>query len=134
MRVTNAFGFALSAPATLTVNSGNVITWLGGYPGVGGYADAWNNPTNWNPQSVPSTGDTVAINSGSLTLPANASYAVLNLNGGILLGNITVSATLNWTGGQWGDGAVLAVAPSGVLNISGDAQKLISAKVGCVNK
>src|ERR1051326_6776673 len=73
------------------------LTW------TGAVSSDWNNPANWNPQQVPATSDHVILNSGSVTVPSDAAFAVLD-----------------WTGGQvYG---TLTVASNGVLNVSGLGQ------------
>jgi len=115
VRVTNAFGSVLSAPATLTVNTANVITWTGA-AGDGN----WFNRTNWNPRTVPTASDVVNINT-AIIAPATAEFALMNLNGS-LSGSFSLKGTLNWTGGVMN--ARLTVAAGGVLNIAGGAWML----------
>jgi hypothetical protein len=122
VRVTNAFGFVISAPASLTVNSANVITWTGAVSGD------WNNRTNWNPMSVPTATDVVQLNSGDLSVPTGAAFGVLNFNGGALYGNFTNTGTLNWTSGTLR--GRMTVGTSGVLNLTGGADKNLDANQG----
>src|ERR1039458_5562542 len=65
----------------------------------GSISTDWNNPTNWTPQQVPTVSDHVVINSGSVTIPAEGVFAIMD-----------------WTGGEV-DGA-LTVASNGVLNVN----------------
>ncbi len=62
----------------------------------------WNNATNWLPQQVPTTNDTVVFSSGSLTAPTNGAFATMNWSGGNLFGALTVAsnAVLNISGGS----------------------------------
>ncbi len=122
VRVSNAFGSAFSSPATLTVTEGNSTTWTGA-AGDGN----WFNRTNWNPMTVPTASDLVQINSGNVSIPANAQYAVINLAGGSLNGTFTLTGLINWTGGTFSGG--LTVAPSGVLTLSGTGDKVMSGGV-----
>ena len=93
---------ALLIAAMLVVGSITVrpatLTW------TGSVSSDWNNPTNWTPQQVPAAGDHVIINSGSVTVPANGVFAIMD-----------------WTGGQMS--GTLTVTSNGVLNISGSAEK-----------
>jgi hypothetical protein len=113
VRVTNAFGFTFSAPASLSVSTANVITW------TGAVSSDWNNRTNWNPMTMPMASDVVQLDSGNLNVPANAVFAVMNFAGGSLGGSFTNTGTLNWTGGTFrgqlvnGAGAVLAMTGGG---------------------
>ncbi|HOC54034.1 MAG TPA: Ig-like domain-containing protein [Verrucomicrobiota bacterium] len=122
VRVTNAFGSTLSAPATLTVTTANAITWTGA-AGDGN----WFNRTNWNPMIVPGGGDVVQLNSGSVNMPVNAQYAVINLAGGTLNSTFTLSGSMNWTGGTLsGD---LTIGTGGVLTLSGAVDKTMNGAV-----
>jgi len=67
-------------------------------------ATDWNTAANWSPNQVPGAADHVIINSGTITVPTNASFAMMD-----------------WTGGQL-QGA-LTVASNGVLNIGSSAEK-----------
>ena len=121
VRVTNAFGFALSDSAMLTVNTANVITWTG-------IADGnWFNRTNWNPMTVPTVSDVVQLSSGNVTIPSNAQYALINLIGGSLNGTFTLNGAMNWSGGTL-SGDIIVPANS-VLTLSGSADKVMSGGV-----
>ena len=122
VRVTNAFGFALSSPATLTVNSASTISWTG-TAGDGN----WFNRTNWNPMSVPTASDVVQINSFSVNVPAGAEFGVMNLNGGTLSGDFTNAGTLNWSSGTMQ--ARMFNAAGAVLNLTGSGNKDIQSGV-----
>ncbi len=92
------FVFVLSlvglGPGSSTVRS-TTLTWNGST------STDWNNATNWLPQQVPTTNDTVVFNSGSLTAPTNGAFATMNWSGGNLYGALTVAsnAVLNISGG-----------------------------------
>src|SRR5439155_392853 len=92
------------------------ITWTG----AAGTSD-WFNRTNWNPMAVPTAADAVVLNSGIVTVPANASFAVFNLNGGALNGTITLASTMNWLAGNVD--AQITIASGGVLNLNGSESK-----------
>jgi hypothetical protein len=76
------------------------LTWTGSVSGH------WNNPSNWIPSLVPGASDHVIINSGDVTLPGDAAFAVLDWGGGVLRGSVTV-------------------ASNSVLNIEGDERLLL---------
>src|SRR5271167_3288100 len=67
-------------------------------------ATDWNTATNWSPNQVSTASDHVIINSGSVTVPANGVFSILD-----------------WSGGQIG--GALTVASNAVLNIGGTAEK-----------
>src|ERR1035437_6192913 len=64
----------------------------------------WNNATNWTPHQVPTAGDHVIFNSGSVTIPVGGTFAMMDWMGGSISGSLTVTT-------------------NGVLNISGSAEK-----------
>lgn len=70
------------------------ITWNGSV------SDDWDNPTNWTPQTVPTSSDHVFLNDGYVTVPLDASFSVMDWSGGTVSGVLTVSsnAVLNMTG------------------------------------
>jgi len=114
VRVSNAFSAVTSIVASVTVTAANSITWTGSGDGWN-----WNNPTNWNPMSVPDLDDSVVINSGSVNVPGDAKWGVLTLVGGILSGTFTNEGTLTWSAGVIN--GKMTIAPGGVLNITGTA-------------
>jgi hypothetical protein len=126
VRITSIFDAVTSAPATLIVTSPNVITWVGGYP------NGWNNPTNWTPRTVPTSSDSVVVNSGSVTVPANAAFAVFSLDGGSVSGTFTNTGTLTWIDGTIGGGNI-TIASGGVLNIAGATTKYFGNAVVRLN-
>ena len=113
--MSNAFGSILSSNAVLVVTTN--ITW------TGAASSDWNNPANWYPLHVPTASDHVIINSGSVTIPADAAFAVMDWTGGSIGGSLTVASngvinasggatkslngaltnygTVNWSGGDW---------------------------------
>src|ERR1039458_5109904 len=94
--------FALIASLMLALGSNTVrsadLTW------TGSASTDWNNPANWTPQQVPTASDHVVINSGSVTIPADGAFAIMD-----------------WTGGDIAEG--LTVGSNAVLNASGGALK-----------
>jgi hypothetical protein len=68
----------------------------------------WNNATNWNPQGIPNSGDTVYISSGYVNFSS-----------------VYFSGQMHWSGGQFYSGR-LVLAPETVLTISGPALKNIA--------
>jgi len=110
--ITNAFGATTSSWATLTVTAANTITW------TGAVSSDWNNPTNWSPRGVPGANDAVLVNSGTLNVAPNASFALLTLDGAATVtGSLRVSSTMNWNSGFVH--ASLVVEERGVLNLRG---------------
>ena len=72
----------------------------------GSVSSDWNNPTNWIPQQVPTNTDHVVINSGSVTIPSDGVFAIMDWTGGNVSGSLTV-------------------ASNGLLNVTGSADKLL---------
>src|SRR5262245_31290963 len=94
------------------------ISWTGG-------SGDWTNANNWNPTQIPSASDHVLINSGSVTVPADASFAMLDFAGDSLSGSFTVASNsvMNWMGGAIRN--ALGIASGGVFNVSGSADKYL---------
>jgi hypothetical protein len=110
---TSCVGLLLAAANSLAITN----TW------TGAVSSDWLNATNWSPQQVPTASDHVIINSGIVTVPANANFSILDLNGGALYGSWSVagSRVVNWTAGQIGSGIAgdsLTVAAGGILNVN----------------
>jgi len=61
------------------------ITW------TGTVSTDWNNPANWSPQQVPTSGDHVLISSNSVVVPSDAVFAIMDWSGGSIYGSLTVS-------------------------------------------
>ncbi len=81
----------------------------------------WSVAANWSPNGVPGSTDTATINNtGTVTVSANTDVGILNLNSGSLngAGTLTVSNTMNWTGGDMGGTGKTVIAPGATLNIS----------------
>ena len=116
--VSNAFGSALSSNAILVVTTN--LTW------TGSVSTDWNNPNNWSPQQVPAASDHVIINSGTIIVPADGAFAVMDLTGGAIVGALTEvgGATVNWSGGAIV--GALTVASNAVLNFTGSSEKDIA--------
>src|SRR5438477_5721844 len=90
----------LGASALALPMSASTITW------TCAVSSDWDSPDNWDPAQVPAASDHVFINSGSLTVPANASFSVMDWTGGTISGS-------------------LKVANNGALNMSGDGSKYL---------
>src|ERR1039458_10016008 len=60
----------------------------------------WNNAANWIPEQVPTASDHVIINSGSVTIPADGVFAIMDWTAGVIAGALTVmsNAVLNISG------------------------------------
>ncbi|MCL4179349.1 MAG: hypothetical protein KJ072_16605 [Verrucomicrobia bacterium] len=73
-------------------------------------AGDWHDPANWSPPGVPSTTDTVRIESGSVRLAQP----------------VIIEGRLDWSGGRIHSGGI-DIAPTGELNLLGGADKLLTA-------
>jgi hypothetical protein len=120
--ITNVFGAVTSAWATLTVNTATRITF------TGAVSSDWYNPTNWSPQSIPTSSDRLVIKSGMLDVPIGTTIMLMDIDGGQVRGGFTVGGTLNWMKGSLTN-AELTVASGGVLNILGGGEKRLSGAV-----
>src|ERR1017187_6553586 len=80
----------------------------------------WNNAANWIPQQVPTASDHVIINSGSVTIPADGAFAIMDWTGGNLFGSLTVlsNAVLNLSGSN-NKFLYAALTNAGTINWSG---------------
>jgi formylglycine-generating enzyme len=90
----------------------------------------WNDPANWDPNQVPGIVDHVIIYSGSVTIPADGVFAVLDLTGGNISGSLMIASNgiVNWMGGYIGyPNGSLTVASNAVLNVSGSDYKYLYA-------
>src|ERR1035441_3099045 len=96
--------FALLAALLLALGGNTVrsadLTW------TNSVSSDWNNAANWTPQQIPTASDHVIINSGSVTIPADGVFAIMDWTGGSISGS-------------------LSVATNAVLNISGGADKYL---------
>lgn len=114
---------------------GNDITWTNNASGD------WNDASNWSPNLVPGTNDTVFINktvtvtlntpvncynltlgtSGSPTLTGTGDLTlfVLNFNAGTLTGSqaVTVLHQMDWTGGTMSGNGRTIIEPGATLNV-----------------
>src|ERR1035441_8085446 len=94
--------FALASALVLALGANTVrstdLTW------TNAVSSDWNNATNWTPHQVPTAGDHVIFNSGSVTIPVGGTFAMMDWMGGSISGSLTVTT-------------------NGVLNISGSAEK-----------
>ncbi|NOS69615.1 MAG: hypothetical protein HOP33_06770 [Verrucomicrobia bacterium] len=123
------------------------LTWSGAV------SSDWNNPANWNPPQIPTATDHVIINSGSVTVPADGVFAIMDWTGGSIFGALAVASngvwniagagvmdcyarvtnagTIHWTGaGSWrlSSGAYIDNLAGGLLDIQNDQD--ISIKNG----
>src|SRR5512133_377810 len=111
-------GLAICLSAVCNVPAAT-ITWTGA---VSSY---WTNSANWNPAQVPTSGDTVIINSGSITFATNSAFSVLNFNGGNIFGPVLVAtnATFNWSSGRMDIGSSLLVQSNAAVNLLSSSEK-----------
>ncbi|MCW5933476.1 MAG: hypothetical protein KIT45_04145 [Fimbriimonadia bacterium] len=138
----------------LTGHFGNAAskTW------TGIISTSWGNISNWTPSGVPANGDdvtipsnavrmptysggtlslnsltvngTLTISGGQITVATNSSIVNLNLQGGVLGGNVnyTLTNTLNWTGGTIGGTGTFTISGSATCNISGGNPKILNTR------
>ena len=71
------------------------ITW------TGASSSAWTNSANWSPPQVPTNGDTVVINTGTIAFDNSSVFSNLTFTAGTISGPVVVgsNAVLNWNGG-----------------------------------
>ena len=83
-----AFALAASGAGAAT------LTW------TGAVSSDWNKTDNWSPPQVPTAADHVVITNGSVAVPANAAFAIMDWTGGAVTGSLTVrsNAVLNVLG------------------------------------
>src|SRR5437660_4376904 len=92
------------------------ITWINGAAGD------WNTAANWNPSQVPGPADKAILALAvTVTLDSSATVSNLDLSNGALSGSgtVTVSGTLNWTGGAMAGGGTTVMASGATLAVSG---------------
>src|ERR1039458_9566196 len=81
--------FALLAALLLALGGNTVrsadLTW------TNSVSSDWNNAANWIPEQVPTASDHVIINSGSVTIPADGVFAIMD-------GPLTNSGSVVWSG------------------------------------
>lgn len=83
----------------------------------------WHTAGNWSPAQVPTSADTVIINSGTVYTTTDSRFGVLNWVNGVVRGPLVVAGggVLNWAEGElqgW-----LLVESNGVMNLSGNGAK-----------
>ena len=85
----------------------------------------WSLDANWNPASVPGSGDKVIFNSGTATLSTAAAIAALDFSGGTIggSGELSISGSSNWTAGSFSGAGATSFAQA--LAISGAATKVL---------
>ena len=107
VEVSGAFGTgpATSINQTATIDIVNPIVWTSGAGGPPGNRTDWTNPENWNPQTVPQSGDYVII-------PDVADLPILDLNIDLGTFEIQNGASLTLFGGN-------AINVTGALIVDG---------------
>src|ERR1017187_7344559 len=116
--------FALLAALLLALGVNTVrsadLTW------TNSVSSDWNNAANWIPQQIPTASDHVIINSGSVTIPADGVFAIMDWAGGSIAGSLSVAtnAGLNISGsaGKYLDGPL---TNAGSVVWSGSGQLLV---------
>ena len=113
----NWVGSSTSQVATLTVKA--PIVW------TGAVSSDWTNTLNWNPQQVPTSTDTVVINSGNVTFTTNSQFYALTFNGGYISGPVVVGSNcvMNWSGGRFAQGCSLTVLSNALVNMTTSTEK-----------
>ena len=102
------------------------VSWDGG-----GDGSSWQDPDNWDTNSLPgvsddaiiSAGNTVTHSSGTTSINSLDCQGTLTFSGGTLSssGDMTFTDTFNWTGGRM-DGSGITTIPNGAtMNISGSS-------------
>src|ERR1022692_4137579 len=81
--------FALVAALVLALGANTVraadLTW------TNAVSNDWNNATNWTHHQVPTAGDHVIINSGSVTIPVGGTFAIMDWMSGSISGSLAVA-------------------------------------------
>ncbi|MBK9336200.1 MAG: hypothetical protein IPM98_06290 [Lewinellaceae bacterium] len=96
----------------------------------------WTDVTRWAPNGVPGMGDTVTINSGTVTLDIAPTITVLVLGGKIVGSNdLTVTGTLTTSNGAtFGDGtATGTVTVAGAATLNGTTALIVRKKTLILN-
>ncbi len=104
-----------------TFTTASAITWTGA-----AFDGSWSNTNNWSPKAVPTSSDSVIINSGTVNVPTNFVFQSLTLNGGTVNNPFSIGGTMNWLGGTLNNTGTLTVPSGGVLNIGGSNTKTLS--------
>ena len=112
------FGLVLLCLSAASGHAAGVITWDNG-----GAGNAWSTAANWNPDAVPGAGDNVVIGSGSeVDLSGTVEVNGLDLAGMLLgSGQLTVTGSMTWTGGELRGSGSTVIAPGATLSIDGAA-------------
>ncbi len=108
--------FLVAAVSAVQIARAADITWTN--PGGGD----WNTAGNWNPSQVPGPSDNAILALGvTVTVDVDATVGDLALSNGALAGSgtLTVSGTMNWTGGTMTGSGATTIASGGSLVISG---------------
>jgi|GEM_PF-5923338 len=117
--VTDGARVVTSQIATLSVSPGSSIVW------VGGVSSDWLEAANWSPARIPGATDMVTIAGGTVDLPEEAVFGILNIESGTVHSDHTAGATVRFKGGEVI--GYLAIGRSGSLKISGSATKRFGA-------
>ncbi len=94
------------------------------YTYLGGSGD-WDDPTKWDPNGVPGTGDVAVINDGVVYVNSDITVQDLTFNDGELNGSgtITVTGTMTWQAGL----LTADVVVQSTLSITGDQYRRLNS-------
>ena len=100
-----------------------------------GATSSWSAAGSWSPTGVPDDGDTAIISSGNPTLDENVTVSRIEMSGGSLDGNgsVTVTDSLIWTGGtlngrNFADSAAVYIASGAGMHILGSDVKTLRGR------
>ena len=83
------------------------------YTWTGAEDNLWNNENNWEPTGVPSNGDNVQLDGGTVEINDNVTIEGLTFLNGVLSGSgdLTIAGQFYWTGGEiTNSGTIMATA------------------------
>src|SRR5262245_4651971 len=102
--------------ASTRSNYAATITWTNSNGG------SWSDASNWNPNQVPTMDDDAFItNNGTYTVTLDVDLSVTTL----AIGGDMGTQILSWSSGEIGSSAAVTIGSNGLLNITGEANKLI---------
>lgn len=115
---TSLIFFLITIPGLAQIS----YTWNGG-------DTLWSDPTAWTPIGLPGASDTVLINSGKVMVDNLTEVASLQLSGGTLSADasLSVSISMDWSGGtlEGKNSNPIEIPQGAMLEISGNAIKTL---------